>query len=82
LKRDFCRLFAYHNPKIALLQKELQPTGPLSVTMKEKISALREWVQERVVPANQQLGGYDSGAYVTICQRQFVILKIYGLWSK
>lgn len=35
-----------------MLLKELQSTYPLSVTMKEKIEALREWAQQRAVPAN------------------------------
>jgi hypothetical protein len=32
--------------------KGIQATYPLSVTMKEKIDALREWARERAVPAN------------------------------
>ena len=35
-----------------MLLKELKSTYPISVTMKEKIEALREWAQERAVPAN------------------------------
>ena len=36
----------------AMLLEELRATYPLSVTMKEKIEALREWARERAVPAN------------------------------
>jgi SpoVK/Ycf46/Vps4 family AAA+-type ATPase len=36
----------------AMLLQELRSTYPLSVTMKEKIDALREWAQQRAVPAN------------------------------
>jgi hypothetical protein len=32
--------------------KEIQSTYPLSVTMKEKVAALRDWARERAVPAN------------------------------
>jgi AAA+ superfamily predicted ATPase len=35
-----------------MLLRELQSTYPLSVTMKEKIEALREWAQQRAVPAD------------------------------
>jgi len=35
-----------------MVVKEIQATYPLSVTMKEKIDALREWARERAVPAN------------------------------
>ena len=35
-----------------MLLNELHSTYPLSVTMKEKIDALREWAQQRAVPAN------------------------------
>ena len=35
-----------------MVVKEIQATYPLSVTMKEKIEALREWARERTVPAN------------------------------
>jgi len=35
-----------------LLLRELRSTYPLSVTMKEKVEALREWAQQRAVPAN------------------------------
>jgi hypothetical protein len=36
----------------AMLLEELRSTYPLSVTMKEKIAALRAWAQQRAVPAN------------------------------
>jgi SpoVK/Ycf46/Vps4 family AAA+-type ATPase len=36
----------------AMLVAELRGTYPLSVTMKEKIEALREWAQQRAIPAN------------------------------
>jgi SpoVK/Ycf46/Vps4 family AAA+-type ATPase len=32
--------------------KEIQSTYPLSVTMKERVAALRDWARERTVPAN------------------------------
>ena len=35
-----------------MLVQELRSTYPLSVTMKEKIDALRDWARERAVPAN------------------------------
>jgi SpoVK/Ycf46/Vps4 family AAA+-type ATPase len=35
-----------------MIVKEIQSTYPLSVTMKEKIDALREWARERAVPAS------------------------------
>lgn len=35
-----------------LIRKEIQSTYPLSVTMKEKIDALREWARDRAVPAD------------------------------
>jgi SpoVK/Ycf46/Vps4 family AAA+-type ATPase len=35
-----------------MVVKELKSTYPISVTMKEKIEALREWAKERAVPAN------------------------------
>jgi SpoVK/Ycf46/Vps4 family AAA+-type ATPase len=35
-----------------MVLKELQSTYPLSVTMKEKVDALRRWALERAVPAN------------------------------
>jgi hypothetical protein len=45
--------FAQKTPlSTELLLKELQSTYPLSVTMKEKLDALRAWAQERAVPAN------------------------------
>jgi hypothetical protein len=36
----------------AILLEELRATYPLSVTMKGKIEALRDWARERAVPAN------------------------------
>jgi hypothetical protein len=49
-------LYAAFNQKTPLttemVVKEIQATYPLSVTMKEKIDALREWARERAVPAN------------------------------
>jgi hypothetical protein len=49
-------LYAAFNQKTPLttemVVKEIQATYPLSVTMKEKIDALRESVRERAVPAN------------------------------
>jgi hypothetical protein len=36
----------------AMLLEELRATYPLSVTMKEKIDALRAWAQQRAIPAN------------------------------
>lgn len=36
----------------AILLEELRATYPLSVTMKEKIEALRDWARERAVPAS------------------------------
>ena len=49
-------LYAAFNQKTPLttemVVKEIQSTYPLSVTMKEKIEALREWARERAVPAN------------------------------
>ena len=36
----------------AMLLEELRATFPLSVTMKEKVEALRDWARERAVPAN------------------------------
>lgn len=35
-----------------MILKEIQATYPLSVTMKEKVEALRQWALERAVPAN------------------------------
>jgi SpoVK/Ycf46/Vps4 family AAA+-type ATPase len=35
-----------------LIQKEIQSTYPLSVTMREKIETLREWARERAVSAD------------------------------
>lgn len=35
-----------------LVLSELQSTYPLSVTMREKVEALRQWARERAVPAN------------------------------
>ncbi len=35
-----------------MLLQELHSTYPLSVTLKEKIDALRDWARERAVPAN------------------------------
>jgi ATPase family associated with various cellular activities (AAA) len=35
-----------------LLVKEIASTYPLSVTMREKVEALRQWARERAVPAN------------------------------
>jgi len=49
-------LYSAFNQKTPLttemVVKEIQATYPLSVTMKEKIDALREWARERAVPAN------------------------------
>jgi SpoVK/Ycf46/Vps4 family AAA+-type ATPase len=49
-------LYAAFNQKTPLTMemvvKEIHATYPLSVTMKEKIDALREWARERAVPAN------------------------------
>ncbi len=36
----------------ALLQREIAGTRPLSVTMAERIQALRDWARERTVPAD------------------------------
>jgi hypothetical protein len=35
-----------------MILKEIRSTYPLSVTMKERVEALREWARERAVPAN------------------------------
>ncbi|MBI1983247.1 MAG: AAA family ATPase, partial [Acidobacteria bacterium] len=35
-----------------LVRKEIRSTYPLSVTMREKVEALREWARDRAVPAN------------------------------
>ncbi len=49
-------LYAAFDQKTALdtglILKEVRSTYPLSVTLKEKIEGLREWAQERAVPAN------------------------------
>jgi SpoVK/Ycf46/Vps4 family AAA+-type ATPase len=37
---------------MAILQKEIADTRPLSVTMAERIASLRAWAAERTVPAN------------------------------
>jgi hypothetical protein len=37
---------------MAILQKEIAHTRPLSVTMAERIASLRAWAAERTVPAN------------------------------
>jgi SpoVK/Ycf46/Vps4 family AAA+-type ATPase len=36
----------------AVLEEEARITRPLSVTMHEKVAALREWARERAVPAD------------------------------
>lgn len=49
-------LYAAFDQKVPLCEelvlKELRSTYPLSITMKEKIEALRAWAQQRAVPAN------------------------------
>jgi hypothetical protein len=35
-----------------MVMKEIQSTYPLSVTMHERLERIREWAQERAVPAD------------------------------
>ena len=39
-------------PNVAMILNELASTRPLAVVMAEKVAALREWAQERTVPAD------------------------------
>lgn len=45
--------FSQRTPLVTeVVLKEVQSTYPLSVTMKERVAALRDWARERAVPAN------------------------------
>ena len=35
-----------------MVLKEIRSTFPLSVTMREKVEALRDWARDRTVPAD------------------------------
>lgn len=43
---------AHHELDTEMLLKELEGTRPLSVTMREKVEALRAWAAKRTVPAD------------------------------